>query len=106
MLLKLMDLKLLKNGYMKKFFKTLGSIIAIPLSVLLIMYGIPAFLLNYFINILNSKIKETNEYYKNLWKVVKFSWNNILCGNKIMTRSIYYVSNGKETMGVTKKNYY
>ena len=57
MLLKLMDLKLLKNGYMKKFFKTLGSIIAIPLSVLLIMYGIPAFLLNYFINILNSKIK-------------------------------------------------
>lgn len=88
---------------MKKFFKTLGSIIAIPLSVLLIMYGIPAFLLDYFINTLKSKIKETNEYYKNLWKVVKFGWNNILYGNKIMTRRIYYISNGKETIGVTKR---
>lgn len=95
-----------KKWLYEEIFKTLGSIIAIPLSVLLIMYGIPIFLLDYFINILNSKIKETNEYYKNLWKVVKFSWNNMLYGNKIMTRSIYYVSNGKETMGVTKKNYY
>lgn len=91
---------------MKKFFKTLGSIIAIPLSVLLFMYSIPVYLLDYFINILNSKIKEVNKYYKKLWKVVKFGWNNILYGNKIMTQSIYYVSNGKETMGVTKKNYY
>ena len=91
---------------MKKFFKTLGSIIAIPLSVLLIMYSIPVFLLDYFINILNSKIKETNEYYKNLWKVVKFGWNNILCGNKIMTRNIHYVSNSRETVGVTKERFY
>lgn len=67
------------------------------------MYGIPAFLLDYFINTLNSKIKETNEYYKNLWKVVKFGWNNILYGNKIMTRRIYHISNGKETIGVTKR---
>lgn len=105
MLLKLMDLKLLKNGYMKKFFKKVGSIIAIPLKVLLIMYSIPVFLLDYTIDVLDSKMKEATKYYKDYWKVLKFSWNNIIAGNHIVTRNMFCVNNSKEAVWVSKTNY-
>lgn len=49
MQLSLMDLKLLKIGYMKKFIKKVGFILSIPLVWLLVIYGIPSFLLDYII---------------------------------------------------------
>lgn len=50
MQLSLMDLKLLKIGYMKKFIKKVGFILSIPLVQLLVIYNIPTFLLDYIIN--------------------------------------------------------
>ena len=40
MQLSLMDLKLLKIGYMKKFIKKVGFILSIPLVWLLVIYNI------------------------------------------------------------------
>lgn len=50
MQLSLMDLKLLKIGYMKKFIKKVGFILSIPLVWLLVIYNISTFLLDYIIN--------------------------------------------------------
>lgn len=58
MQLSLMDLKLLKIGYIKKFIKKVGFILSIPLVWLLVIYNIPTFLLDYIINWLRYNNKD------------------------------------------------
>ena len=70
MQLSLMDLKLLKIGYMKKFIKKVGFILSIPLVWLLVIYSIPSFLLNYTISWLQSDVN--NAKVVRFWKLLKF----------------------------------
>ena len=71
MQLNLMDLKLLKIGYMKKFIKKVGFILSIPLVWLLVIYNIPTFLLDYIINWLRSTSNRASII--RFWKLLKFA---------------------------------
>ena len=55
---------------MKKFIKKVGFILSIPLVWLLVIYGIPSFLLNYTISWLQSDVN--NAKVVRFWKLLKF----------------------------------
>ena len=86
MQLSLMDLKLLKIGYMKKFIKKVGFILSIPLVWLLVIYNIPTFLLDYIINWLRSTSNMANII--RYWKLLKFGVIS-LYNNKDVTLEEY-----------------
>ena len=65
-----MDLKLLKINKIKKFIKSVGFILSIPLVWLFVIYSIPVFLLDYIISWLRSNVNKAKAVM--LWKLLKF----------------------------------
>lgn len=55
---------------MKKFIKKVGFILSIPLVWLLVIYGIPSFLLDYIISWLRSNVNKAKAVM--FWKLLKF----------------------------------
>lgn len=55
---------------MKKFIKSVGFILSIPLVQLFVIYSIPVFLLDYIISWLRSNVNEAKAVM--LWKLLKF----------------------------------
>jgi hypothetical protein len=87
MQLSLMDLKLLKIGYMKKFIKKVGFILSIPLVWLLVIYNIPTFLLDYIINWLRSTSNMANII--RCWKLLKFGVISLYNNKDVNIRKYY-----------------
>lgn len=67
---------------MKKFIKKVGFILSIPLVQLLVIYGIPSFLLDYIICWLQSNTNKAKAI--KFWKLLKFGVIS-LCNNKDVT---------------------
>lgn len=55
---------------MKKFIKSVGFILSIPLVWLFVIYSIPVFLLDYIISWLRSNVNKVKAVM--LWKLLKF----------------------------------
>lgn len=55
---------------MKKFIKSVGFILSIPLVWLLVIYSIPTFLLDYIISWLRSNVNKAKAVM--FWKLLKF----------------------------------
>ena len=55
---------------MKKFIKSVGFILSIPLVWLLVIYNIPIFLLDYIIKLLQSNVNKAKAVM--FWKLFKF----------------------------------
>ena len=103
MQLSLMDLKLLKIGYMKKFIKKVGFILSIPLVWLLVIYNIPTFLLDYIINWLRSTSNMANII--RCWKLLKFGVISLYNNKDVTLESTIKAYNKDEwiTFNSTKK---
>lgn len=103
MQLSLMDLKLLKIGYMKKFIKKVGFILSIPLVWLLVIYNIPIFLLDYIINWLRSTSNMANII--RYWKLLKFGVISLYNNKDVTLESTIKAYNKDEwiTFNSTKK---
>lgn len=103
MQLSLMDLKLLKIGYMKKFIKKVSFILSIPLVWLLVIYNIPTFLLDYIINWLRSTSNMANII--RYWKLLKFGVISLYNNKDVTLESTIKAYNKDEwiTFNSTKK---
>lgn len=103
MQLSLMDLKLLKIGYIKKFIKKVGFILSIPLVWLLVIYNIPTFLLDYIINWLRSTSNIANII--RYWKLLKFEVISLYNNKDVILESTIKAYNKDEwiTFNSTKK---
>lgn len=103
MQLSLMDLKLLKIGYMKKFIKKVGFILSIPLVWLLVIYGIPSFLLDYIICWLQSNTNKAKAI--KFWKLLKFGVISLYNNKDVTLESTIKAYNKDEwiTFNSTKK---
>lgn len=87
---------------MKKFLKTIGNVLAIPIKFLFCMYCIPAFLLDYFIQVLTGKVKECHRKWKAVWDIVKFIVNKALEGEPITLHSSFGVYAKNDSMIYTR----
>lgn len=103
MQLNLMDLKLLKIGYMKKFIKSVGFILSIPLVWLLVIYSIPTFLLDYIISWLRSNVNKAKAVM--FWKLLKFGVISLYNNKDVTLESTIKAYNKDEwiTFNSTKK---
>lgn len=103
MQLSLMDLKLLKIGYMKKFIKKVGFILSIPLVWLLVIYSIPTFLLDYIISWLRSNVNKAKAVM--FWKLLKFGVISLYNNKDVTLESTIKAYNKDEwiTFNSTKK---
>lgn len=68
---------------MKKFFKILGGIIAVPIQFLFIIYSIPLFILDIFVSILLGSFKDWKYKMKTIYNIFKTGFKNIMKGNII-----------------------
>lgn len=68
---------------MKKFFKILGAIIAVPIQFLFIIYSIPLFILDVLTSILLGSFKDWKYKVKTRYNIFKTGLENIMKGNII-----------------------
>lgn len=88
---------------MKKFIKKVGFILSIPLVWLLVIYGIPSFLLDYIICWLQSNTNKAKAI--NFWKLFKFGVISLYNNKDVTLESTIKAYNKDEwiTFNSTKK---
>lgn len=88
---------------MKKFIKKVGFILSIPLVWLLVIYGIPSFLLDYIICWLQSNTNKAKAI--NFWKLLKFGVISLYNNKDVTLESTIKAYNKDEwiTFNSTKK---
>lgn len=88
---------------MKKFIKKVGFILSIPLVQLLVIYGIPSFLLDYIICWLQSNTNKAKAI--KFWKLLKFGVISLYNNKDVTLESTIKVYNKDEwiTFNSTKK---
>lgn len=88
---------------MKKFIKKVGFILSIPLVWLLVIYGIPSFLLDYIICWLQSNTNKAKAII--FWKLLKFGVISLYNNKDVTLESTIKAYNKDEwiTFNSTKK---
>lgn len=87
---------------MKKFLKTIGNVLAIPVKFLFCMYCIPAFLVDYIAQVLAGEVKACHAKWKAAWSIIKFVMDKAIKGEPVTLKSTFGASTKNDSITYCK----